>query len=84
MSSLYQLIGPKNLKPGQTVDMGPGGHRYGRIQAVVKEDYVLPNPCMVTGQVKFFQQPVNLYLIRGIDNPQKTLIPVGYVWGFTA
>jgi len=63
--------------------MGSGGHRYGIIQAVIKEDYKLPNPCMVTGPIKFHMQTVNLYSIRGLDS-KPTRVPDGYVWGWTA
>lgn len=80
---LYQLIGPKYLQVGNRVDMGPIGERWGVIVKVVEEDFKLPNPCMVTGQTKFWQQPVNLFLIRGgYDNPQNE--PRQSVWGFNS
>ena len=81
--SLYQLIGGKHLKVGYLVDMGPGGHRYGIIQSIIKTDYPLPNPCMVTGSIKFYQQPVNLYLIRGIESLGNKIV-MGHVWGWTS
>jgi hypothetical protein len=81
--SLYQLIGSTSLQPGNLVDMGNGGHRYGKIVSVIKKDYKLPNPCMVTGAIKFFKQEVNLYLIRGLDE-KPIRPPDGYAWGWTA
>ena len=81
--SLYQLIGSPALSIGNLVDMGPGGHRYGIIQSIVKKDYVLPNPCMVTGAIEFYPQPVNLYLIRGIDSLGNKIV-MGHVWGWTS
>ncbi len=76
--SLYQLVGNKSLTRGQVVDMGNGGHRYGIIQSVVKEDYKLPDKCMVSGAIKFYMQPLNLYMIRGMDKTPESIH--GYVW----
>ena len=80
--SLYQLPGRKNLKRGDLVDMGPGNERYGIIQGVIKEDYSLPNPCVVSGSIKYFPKPLSLYLISGTPNKMKNP-PVGYVWSFS-
>lgn len=81
--SLYQLIGKLNLTPGTVVDMGPGGHRYGVIQSIVKENYQLPDKCVVTGQIKFYQQPVHLYMIRGMEKAPINK-PCNYVWSWTS
>ena len=80
---LYQLFGSKDLRIGELVDMGPINERWGRIVKVQEEDYKLPNPCMVTGQTKFYPQPINLYLIRGGYKNERNE-PCRSVWGFTA
>jgi hypothetical protein len=80
--SLYQLAGPKYLTVGTIVDMGPIGHQYGRILKVEQTDYKLPNPCMVSGSIKFIMQPLNLYLIRGLDHKPESV--GGYVWAFNS
>jgi hypothetical protein len=80
---LYQLIGNQFLRPGNLVDMGPGGERFGIIQSIVKENYQLPDKCAVTGSIRFINRPVHLFLIRGCSNSQNNP-PAGYVWSFTS
>jgi hypothetical protein len=84
--NLYQLAGPKYLRVGDYVNIGPGGYdQWGVIRAVVKEDYKLPNPCMVEGARKFIMQPLNLFLIRGI--PRREMVDenaVPCVYSFTS
>ncbi len=80
--SIYQLVGVPGMQLGTVVDMGDGGHRYGIIASVVKEDYKLPNPCVVTGAIKFINQKVNLYSIHSID--YKPSYVGGYVFGWRA
>lgn len=82
---IYQLIGPKYLKPGQYVDMGYPGERWGVIASVIQEDYALPNPCMVTGTRKFTPQPVTLFSIHGCAQRHEVdpkTVPC--VWGWNA
>ncbi len=80
--ALYQLVGSQSLTKGTVVDMGPGGQRLGIIVSIVEKDYKLPNPCMTQGAIKFYMQPLNLYMIRGIDYTPDII--GGYVWGWTA
>lgn len=80
---LYQLIGDQWLRAGNLVDMGPGGERFGIIQSIVKENYQLPDKCVVGGSIKCNHRPVHLFLIRGCSNSQKNN-PTGYVWSFAS
>jgi hypothetical protein len=76
---LYQLAGEQHLRVGNLVDMGPGGERFGIIQSIIKENYQLPDKCVVVGSIKFNHRPVHLFLIRGCPNSQKNP-PAGYAW----
>ncbi len=80
--ALYQLVGSQSLTVGTVVDMGSIGHRYGIIRKVIENDYKLPNPCIAQGSIKFFMQPLNLFLIRGIDHKPECI--GGYVWSLTS
>lgn len=50
--TIYRLVGYPGMTPGTIVDMGPIGHRYGRILKETKKNYELPDPCVMTGPVK--------------------------------
>ncbi len=80
MENIYQLFGNQHLTVGSVVEIGAPYNRYGIIWKVLETDYKLPNPCFVSGPIKFIQQPINLYLIRGITGYTPLQVS-GYVWG---
>lgn len=86
--SLYQLVGPQGYPPGRLVTVCGPWHTYGRVQAIVKPKYVVPNPCVVDGPKGFPKgAPLTLYLIRGIEKNEElpTFSREAWpVWGFTS
>ncbi len=79
---LYQLPGQQHLKVGNLVNIGPGGHRFGIVQSVIKENYQMSDKCVVSGTGRFNSQPVHLFLIRGCANQENRPV-AGYAWAFT-